>query len=527
MSPPLRFATARKFLALASISVLWASIASGQSVASAEENPSAWTFTTVTEENVAQAVDALPSIIADMQEKTGVPGIAVAVTYQGEIIFAEGYGERIAGSGQLVDADTVFLMASVSKPVGATAISRIVQEETIAWDDPIRDYLPGFRMKTPDVSRNVTIADMYSHRSGLPPHAGDDLEDIGYSRTQIFNRLRYLPLTSFRNTYNYTNFGMTVGAQAASNAAGLSWAALTRTKLFEPAGMNSSSFLFADYANATNKALSHMKKDGTWVHGETRNAQPQSPAGGLSSTVNDMARWMLLHLDNGVLDGTPLIDPDVLQEMRRPHAISGPASNPIARSSMYGFGIGTSVDGTGHVRWSHSGAFFLGAATTFEMLPAAKLGIVVLSNGQPLGLVEAISASFMDIATTGAIQLDWFAGYSRVFAPMLQDPSVLAGRQPPPNAQPRYPLSDYAGTYRNGYVGTARVVRAGSGLALRLGPKGQQTQFPLTAWGGNLFSYRPTGENALGPSAVWIRPNQNSITIEQLNTRGMGTLIRR
>lgn len=526
MRPPTSISLSRKFLALAGACVLWATFAGGGAVAASEESPPVWTLTPITEENIALAIAELPSIIADVQEKSGVPGFAAAVAHKGEVVFAEGFGERAAGTGQPVDADTVFQMASVSKAVGATAISRLVDKEIVSWDDPIREYLPNFRLGSPYVSRNVTIADMYSHRSGLPQHAGDDLEDIGYSRTQILHRLRFLPLTSFRNTYAYTNFGLTAGAQAAANAADSSWAAITRTQLFEPVGMTNSSFRFADYVNAPNKALTHMEKDGRWVHGETRDPQPQSPAGGLSSTAHDMGRWMVLQLGNGVLDGTPLIDPDVLQEMRQPHSISGPADNPVARSSFYGFGIGTNVDGTGHVRWSHSGAFYLGAATTFEMLPAAELGIVVMSNGQPMGHVEAIAASFMDIATTGAVQRDWLAAYARAFAPMFEDRGVLAGRQPPPDARPRFPASDYVGAYSNDYVGTARIVRAVSGLALRLGPEGKQTQFALTPWGGNLFSYQPTGENALGPSAVWIRPNQASLTIEQLNRDGMGTLMR-
>lgn len=506
--------------------VLAAVAAAGQSPAAADTNPGSWTFTSVTDANVASAVAQLPGIVADVRARTGVPGLAAAVVYEGRVLLADGYGERVAGSGQPVDANTVFQMASVSKAVGATAVSRLVDEGVVSWDDPIREHIPGFALAAPPASRNVTIADMYSHRSGLPAGAGDDLEDIGFDRATILNRLRYLALTSFRNTYHYTNFGLTTGAQAVANAAGMSWVELTDRKLLTPAGMTSSSYSFADYLRAPNKALTHVRTDAGWVHSETRNAQAQSPAGGLSSTANDMARWMLLQLGDGALDGQLLVDGDVLQVMRQPHSVSGAPSNPDVRPGLYGYGIGTGVDGTGHVRWSHSGAFFLGAATVFEMLPAADLGIVVMSNGQPFGYVESIAASFMDIATTGSVQRDWLSAYAPVFAPLLEDPSVLAGRQPAPDAKPRHPLATYTGTYRNDYVGTARVVRTRSGLVMQLGPDGSQKRYPLTSWGGNLFSYRPTGENALGPSAVRFRPAAGTITIEQLNGNGMGTLTR-
>jgi CubicO group peptidase (beta-lactamase class C family) len=506
--------------------VLAAVAVAGPSPAAADTNPGSWTFTSVTDANVASAVSQLPGIIADVQARTGVPGIAAAVVYRGRVLLAQGYGERVAGSGQPVDANTVFQMASVSKAVGATAVSRLVDEGVVSWDDPIREHIPGFALAGPPASRNVTIADMYSHRSGLPAGAGDDLEDIGFDRATILDRLRYLPLTSFRDTYHYTNFGLTTGAQAVANAAGMSWVELTDEKLLTPAGMTSSSYSFADYLRAPNKALTHVRTDAGWVHGETRNPQAQSPAGGLSSTANDMARWLTLQLGDGELDGRRLIDGDVLQVMRQPHSVSGAPSNPEARPGLYGYGIGTNVDGTGHVKWSHSGAFFLGAATVFEMLPAADLGIVVMSNGQPFGYVESIAASFMDIATTGDVQRDWLTAYSAVFAPILEDPSVLAGRQPAPGAKPKLPLSAYAGAYRNDYVGTARVVRAGAGLALELGPDDDQTRYPLTPWGGNLFSYVPTGENALGPSAVRFRPADGTVTIEHLDDSGMGTLTR-
>ena len=516
-------AAVRLPVALAALATV---LAVGPSPASADTNPGAWTLTPVTDANVASAVAQLPGIIEEVRAKTGVPGIAAAVVYQGRVLLADGYGERAAGSGQPVDANTVFQMASLSKAVGATAVSKLVDEGVITWDDPIRDHLPGFGLATPFVSRNVTIADMYSHRSGLPLHAGDDLEDLGFDRATILDRLRYLPLTSFRDTYHYTNFGLTAGAQAAANAAGMSWVEVTEKKLLEPAGMTSSSFLFSDYLNAPNRALTHVRTDAGWVHGPTRNPQAQSPAGGLSSTANDMARWMLLQLGDGVLDGQRLIDAGVLQVMRQPHSVSGAPSQPDVRPGLYGYGIGTGVDGTGHVRWSHSGAFFLGTGTVFEMLPAADLGIVVMGNVQPMGYVEAIAASFMDIATTGSVQRDWLSAYTAVFAPMLQDPSELAGRQPAAGAKPKLPLSAYVGEYANDYVGTARVERGRAGLVLRLGPEGRQGRYPLTSWGGNLFSYLPRGENALGPSAVTFRPEAGTVTIEQLDENGMGTLTR-
>lgn len=496
----------------------------GSAPAADSGNPGSWTATTITPENVARAVAQLPAIVADVQARTGVPGIALAVVYQDTVVTSAGFGVRAAGQPAAVDADTVFQMASVSKPVAATAVSRAVSRGTVGWDDEIRDYLPRFALDDGYVTRKVTIADLFSHRSGLPEHAGDDLEDIGYGRAEVLRRLRFLPLTSFRDTYAYTNFGLTAAAEAVARAAGSSWEGFAEKELLEPAGMTSSSYRFSDYAAATNKALTHVQVNGTWQHTETRDPQAQSPAGGLSSTANDMARWLRLQLADGTLDGTQLIKPGVLQVMRSPHAISGTSPDPAARPGLYGYGINTGVDGTGHVRWSHSGAFALGTGTVVSMIPAADLGIVVLGNARATGQVETVAESFMDIAQTGVVQRDWLTAFARVFDPLYVNTSVLAGRTPPAGAKPARPLSAYVGTYANDYVGIAHVVRAGSGLRLELGPK--PMSFALTPWGGNRFSYLPTGENSNGISAVTISPSAGTLFIEHLDDNGLGTLTR-
>lgn len=192
---------------------------------------------------------------------------------------------------------------------------------------------------------------------------------------------------------------------------------------------------------------------------------------------------------------------------------------------MDGHGIGTGVDGAGNVGWSHSGAFLLGTCTVIQPLPGADLGIVVMGNASPMGQAEAVA--FTDIATTGEIQRDWVAGYGRVFAKLYIDKSVLVGRTAPAHAKPALPIDAYVGTYANAYVGTAQVIRRGTGLALRLGPADRRLTFLLTSWGGNRFSFAPTGENALGLPAVDFGEGASEVTIEQLNEYGLGALSRR
>jgi CubicO group peptidase (beta-lactamase class C family) len=444
-------------------------------------------------------------------------------------VFAEGFGVRSADTDEPVDTDTVFQIASLSKPVSATAVAALVGKGEVAWDDPVVDHLPDFALSDPVVTERVTIADLFSHRSGLPDHAGDLLEDLGYDRAAVLERLRFLPLDPFRDSYAYTNFGLTAAAEAAAAAVGMEWADVVDQEVFEPLGMTSSSDRFADYEAAENKAATHVQVDEAWEPLQVRQPDAQSPAGGVSSSAADMAQWLRLRLAEGDYDGAPLIDSEALAATTTPQALSGPPGTPDARSGFYGLGLGVGNDWTGRVRLSHSGAFALGAATAVTMLPSEDLGIVVLTNGAPVGLPEAITATFMDLVETGEVERDWLEAFGPRFAQMSENPSVLADEEPPEFPAPARSPEAYIGTYANDYYGPLEVADEGEGrLAMSLGPEPQV--LVLTHWDGDRFSYEPVGENAVGISEVSFEiggdGRATSVTVEHLDAEGLGTFTR-
>ena len=164
---------------------------------------------------VDNAVAKLDGIADDLMKKSGIPGMAVAVVHGGKTVYAKGFGVKdVRQTGDKVDPDTVFQLASVSKPVSATVVAHQVGVNAIGWDTPIVSKLPWFALSDPVVTPMVSVGDMFSHRSGLPDHAGDMLEDLGYDRRYVLERLRQLPLEPFRISYAYTNFGLTAGAEA-------------------------------------------------------------------------------------------------------------------------------------------------------------------------------------------------------------------------------------------------------------------------------------------------------------------------
>lgn len=492
-------------------------------------NPAEHSAVEIPASQITAAVASLDTIVTDAMAESGVPGVAVAVVHDDQTVYLKGFGVRESGSDAAVDQDTVFQLASLSKPVAATVVASVAGEGIVEWDAPVTTFLPAFALSDPYVTANVTIADLFSHRSGLPDHAGDVLEDLGYNQAEILARLRFLPLDPFRAQYLYTNFGFTAAAEAVAAAAGTSWPQLARERIYEPLGMTSTSSTYADYESAPNKAITHAWVDGRYAHTESRDPQAQSPAGGVSSSAADMAKWLRLALASGTFDGRTVVDPDALATSRVPHIATGQPASASARPGLYGLGIGVGTDETGRMRYSHSGAFLLGAATTMTLLPSESLGIVVLTNAAPRGTAEAIAASFLDLVETGRVNRDWLSAYQDVMiADLYTNPSALSSQSPPSNPTPSPALSDLAGNYANDYYGPAQVVARGDTLVMILGPEAKE--FPLTHWSGLTYSYEPTGENALGISAVDFAPpvggEAPTMTVEFLNADGLGTFVR-
>jgi CubicO group peptidase (beta-lactamase class C family) len=501
----------------------------GPAAAGAGQPPSERSAVVIPAGQIDRAVGRLDGLARGLLRKTGVPGMAIAVVHGDRVIYLRGFGVRRAGTQLRVDARTVFELASVSKPVGAAVIAGAVGRGCVHWTDPVATYIPGFALADPYAGNNVTIADMYAHRSGLPDHAGDLLEDLGFSRGAIIRKLVLEPLEPFRISYAYTNFGLTAGAEAAANACGKPWDQLSRDILYKPLGMTSTSSRFADYEHAPNHADLHARVGTAWVPRYVRNADAQSPAGGVSSSVTDMARFMRMELANGRFGGRAVIDEKALLETRNPNLMISPLPTPNSRATFYGLGMNVSYDAAGRLRLSHSGAFSLGAATTLVMLPSERLGIIVLTNAAPIGLPESVAADFMDVAEYGAPTLDWFAAYGPLFKQLGANPSVLAGKSRP--KQPVAPRADdaYVGTYANRYYGSLTVDTKNGRLSVTLGPK--HTRYRLAPWSGSVFSYTPSGENAVGISAATFTldgsgERAKALTLESLNEDRWGTFAR-
>jgi CubicO group peptidase (beta-lactamase class C family) len=234
-----------------------------------------------TREKVLAALPGLKALAEQTVAKGDVPGLSIAVVHRDEVVYLAGFGVRRTGGSDKVDADTVFQLASLSKPIAATVVAGWVGDRPMSWDFRIRDIDPGFALHDPYPTAEVTIRDLFSHRSGLSGTVGNDIEELGYTQGEILRRLRLAkPGYSFRVGYAYSNFGLTEGAVAAARVSGKGWEEAAEERLYKPLGMTSTSSRYRDFIARPNRAALHVRIDGQWAAFTRRNADAQSPAGG-------------------------------------------------------------------------------------------------------------------------------------------------------------------------------------------------------------------------------------------------------
>jgi CubicO group peptidase (beta-lactamase class C family) len=495
-------------------------------------------MTKPTRSTIDQSLGKLDDIVKRTMEQTGVPGISVAVVFDDQVLYQKGYGVRSTETKEPVQAETVFQIASLSKPVSATIMAGLVGggkwnnygKGKFAWEDPIVKYASNVVLSDPWVTDHVTFKDLFAHRSGLPgDSAGNDLETIQYDRDTILQRLRHIPIEGFRDKYSYSNFGMTLAGDVAAKAAGSNWEDVSDQVLFDPVGMASTSMRHQDYLNQANRAELHVKIDGQWKPAFKRNPDAQAPAGGGSSNVVDLARWVRLSLKGGMLGDQPIIDKKALDVTHTPVIMNGPPRPTIADpASFYGLGWNIGMTPDGEVQWNHSGAFSAsaGAATVAMLIPSEGLGIVVLTNGAPLGVPEAIVEAYFNHLHARSVPDD------EVLALWQQRYAGLYGEPPdvskPANPSAARPDTAYVGTYTNPYVGNIEIVVQNRKLEIVEGPNA--LRFTLEHRDGDSFIYTHDPELPDYPANVTFTVGPNGVatalTDSYFNGTGQGTLTR-
>lgn len=440
-----------------------------------------------------------------------VPGMAIALAHGDSIVLEKVYGVRDMDSGEPVTRDTVFPLASLSKGMAGITAALVQVDDSNSTsgfnlDAPLQQQLPWFELADPWVSQHITVADCLSHRTGMPNDTGESLwQDFDYAGMGVFGRFRRLSLTKqFRNDFTYQNYVFSLGAMAASRAAGLrNWDELVRRRIFQPLGMNATTS-HAAYMAGPDHATPHiLRADGFAPY--TLPARPdQTPASGVFASLDDMEHWIRALANRGVVDGGTVLPSEALDLAFQPR---NTVSTKGPTATLYGLGWNITFMNSARVV-HHQGFYFEGVNTVVALLPDYGLCLVVLTNGFMVGVPGALQSKLVELATTGDDVRNTLGQQMEMAASMLKSMAKSYGRMPPPPDIPRNAAAyeRYAGVYASEYWGHVVVGAHGDPEALDVVLGNATTPRPLAHYDGDVFTMDVAaplaGANATYPTAV-------------------------
>ncbi len=363
-------------------------------------------------------------LVEEAMERFNVAGVAVGIVKDGEMVLEKGYGVRSVKTGELVDEHTCFGIASNSKAFTTAALAMLAEEGKLEWEDPVAEHIPGFRMYNDYVTRNFTVRDLLTHRSGLGLGAGDlQFWPSGSDFTindMLVNFQHFQPVSGFRTKYGYDNILYVIAGELIRRASGLSWELFVKQKILEPLGMDHSYTLPPRLVEYENMASPHILTDRGLELMDFHDWDPEKINGaamGILTNVDDMSLWMLAQLNGGKYGpdlGNQLFSEASHQEMWRIHTPMKVRSHSRYHSHFYGYGLGWRLsDMNGTLAVFHTGDVN-GMLSKTILLPDLELGVVVLTNSYYGGgdLFQVISQTIVD-SYLGMEAYDWIGYYSR------------------------------------------------------------------------------------------------------------------
>ncbi len=400
-----------------------------------------------------------------------VPGIAVGIVKDGKLAYAKGYGVRELGRPEPVDPDTSFAIGSISKSFITTALSILVDEGKLRWDDRVIDYLPDFRMWDPYVTREFTIRDLLTHRSGLGVGAGDlqFVTPTDFTRHDLVRSLRFLkPVTGFRAQFAYDNLLYVVAGEVIATVSGGSWEDFVTARVLQPLGMNTCAVASDRLQETANRAAPHKVVDGKLGRVARLEIPLVGAAGGIQCNLTGMARYVAAQLAHGKLaDGSTLFSAAQAEEMwsaQTPLRPRGPLA-AVTRTHFAAYGLGWGLDDfLSYEHVSHNGGL-PGMVTHVGMLPELGVGVIVLTNQQEGSALAAIATQILE-AYAGAPRHDWVALMAAAHAE--RERAVHAADPPPVRTAGAAPqdLEAFVGVYADPWRGPATISHGERGLRL-------------------------------------------------------------
>ena len=440
------------------------------------------------------ALEGYRELVEGILKDFEVPGVAIGIVADGEAVLTEGYGFRDVAGKKPMTAKTLVAIGSCTKAFTAMVLGTLVDEGKLDWDKPVQTYLPSLRLSDRIATELLTPRDMITHRSGLPRH---DLiwYNANLDRKETLSRLAYLELSRpLRAKFQYNNLMFMSAGYLAEVITGKSWEENVRTRIFEPLGMSRSNFSVLDSQKSDDFALPYVMRKEKVEAIPFRVIDEVGPAGSINSSVEDMSKWLMLHLGDGKFQGKKIVQNATLAEMHSPQMPLGETQlRPEISQASYGLGWFINTY-RGHQHVAHSGGID-GFIAEVELFPQDGFGIVVLTNRGDAAIAQLICKMTAD-RVLGLEPMDWkgedLARYTNA-KKLTKEAEARRETVRKKGTTPGHKLEEYAGAYEHPGYGTLQIELTNGKLAMLY----NRIRAPLEHWHYEVFK---AGEDAEDPA---------------------------
>lgn len=409
--------------------------------------------------NFQSRFPVIDGYIDSVMKQWNIPGLALGIIHKDQLVYAKGYGFRDVDEKLPVQPNTVFPIASNTKLFTATLATMLAAEGKIDLDKPIKSYIPQVNFFNDELNAHVSMRDLLSHRTGLPRYDGIWVGSQDGRKDAIAAINIMKPQQSFRSSFIYNNMMYATAGYVMEEVMKKKWEELVKEKILSPMQMNSTFFTKEEMMRTKNFAKSYFHPDSTnklKIKSFEAESEALGPAGSMKSTVLDMGRWMIIHLNNGRFNNKQVIHEKAVRETFVPYVISD-KTNKWQELSHPLYALGRNVQTyKGYQIATHTGSID-GYYSNMTLMPADSIGIFLVYNSDRAGLMRTTFAfpiidRLLNLSYTDWSNRIWQEYQNFTTAAKKAKDSVLATQVT--NTTPSHPLAAFTGSYNHPVYGT-------------------------------------------------------------------------
>lgn len=466
-------------------------------------------------QSTTQKLQTLDNFIQEGINKWRPPGLAVTVVKDGEIVFKKGYGVRTLGSENLVDENTLFGCMSTTKAFVSAGLAMLVDDGKVNWDDRVIKHLPDFQLKDPYITRELTVRDLLTHRSGLGNT--DYLWSLmSISGDSAYHKLREVEKSySLRSSFIYQNLMYHTAGKVIESLSEKSWGEFLNERIFTPLEMNNTYSLLKTTENVENKADAHYEIDGEIIRIDQMSVDNVGAAGSMWSSITDTGKWIQFLLNEGRKGNDTLIQPSTFKELFKPQQII-PSSEfyptqQVTKPNWKTYGLGWfQHDYRGKIVQFHTGSL-PGMVAIAGMLQDDNIGVYVMGNLDHVELRHAIMYATFDLFLDGELSRDWSTDLYALYHP---EKSEEEEANPTLSGEPSLNENELVGKYQHESFGWIEIIKRDGGLKFNmnntiygaLNHKHYDTyelDFEKRVWGDALITFRMSAQGKTDYLELW------------------------